>query len=94
MPIFSLSFSAAIAFFLRRNTNKIPASRAATPTRIPRARPAFAPPDMPALSPSEASDVGVAEMDAVADAVTDTRAPTSEPEFEAVGDFVATIRVD
>jgi hypothetical protein len=78
MPIFSLLFSAAMAFFLRRYMNKMPASKAATPTKIPRARPALAPPDMPSLS--EASDVGVAEMEAVAEAVADTSAPTSEPE--------------
>lgn len=33
-------------------------------------------------------------MDAVADAVADTRAPTKDAEFDAVGDLVATSRVD
>jgi hypothetical protein len=72
--------------------NRIPASRAATPSKIPRASPALAPPDIPLLS--EASDVGVAEIDAVADAVADTRAPTNDAELDAVGDLVATINVD
>ena len=38
--------------------------------------------------------MGVAEIDAVADAVADTRAPTNDAEFDAVGDLVATTKVD
>lgn len=43
---------------------------------------------------SAAAALGEADIEAVADAVAVTRAPTNEAEFEGVGDFVATIRVD
>ena len=43
---------------------------------------------------SAAALLGEADIEAVADAVAETRAPINEAEFEGVGDFVATIRVD
>lgn len=38
--------------------------------------------------------MGVAEIEAVADAVAETRAPTNDAELDVDGDFVATIKVD
>jgi hypothetical protein len=55
------------------------------PTRIPRASPAFAPPDMPA---------GAVSADAAAEMVADAEArPAMAMGALGVGAFVATIRV-
>jgi hypothetical protein len=65
-------------------------SRAHIPSRMPRARPAFAPVDMPPSSaPAAADEEAVAEMEAV----TEARPATVEAGL-VVGDLVATMRVD
>jgi hypothetical protein len=74
---------------------RIPTSRAATPSKIPRASPAFAPPDIPSLSVGADEADGVAEIveEAVAE-MTPTTPTTDESGEDGVGDLVATTRVD
>lgn len=66
----------------------MPTKRAANPNRIPKARPAFAPPDIP---PVDGSAVDVADM--AADAVADATLTAVEAAL-GVGDLVATTSVD